>query len=312
MGDEHDGLVQHPLEAQELVLHLPADERVERRERLVEEPDLGLDRERAGDADALLLATRELVREARLAPLEADEIEHLHRPLVTLLTRLPLHLERKGDVFQHRQVGHQPEVLEHHAHLAAANVDELRLRRLEQVRAVEQHLAGGRLDEPRQAAHDRRFARARKPHDDEDLALADVEADVARRRDVAALADALDMPRRIVDRAVRAVEEARGLGAVQLPQVTARQLDLVRVFAWRFRHRSTPGKQRRRGRRAECAAGTSRPVRSTARERGLDHRAPLGLVVVDPFLGHGNQVLAAHVDRRHHRDLVLVGHLVAH
>ena len=52
------------LQAQELVLHLAPDQRIERRERLVEEPELGLDRERAGDADPLLLAAGELARDS--------------------------------------------------------------------------------------------------------------------------------------------------------------------------------------------------------------------------------------------------------
>ncbi len=66
-------------------------------------------------------------------------------------------------------------MLEHHAHFVTPNIDELVLGDLQEVAAVEQHLAGRGLDEPRQTAHDRRFARARKPHDDEDLAVLDVE-----------------------------------------------------------------------------------------------------------------------------------------
>ena len=62
MGDEDDGLVQHALQPHQLVLHLAADQRIERRERLVEEPDLRLDRQAAGDADALLLAAGQLAR----------------------------------------------------------------------------------------------------------------------------------------------------------------------------------------------------------------------------------------------------------
>ena len=59
--------LQHALQPQELVLHLAADQRIERRERLVEEPDLRLDREDAGDADALLLAAGQFARIEALA-----------------------------------------------------------------------------------------------------------------------------------------------------------------------------------------------------------------------------------------------------
>jgi hypothetical protein len=56
----------------------------------------------------------------------------------------------------------------------------IRVAGLQQVLAVEQDLAAGRFDQPRQAAHQRRLAGSRQPHDDEDLALADVRDRPAR------------------------------------------------------------------------------------------------------------------------------------
>jgi len=58
MSHKQDGFAQHTLQAQELVLHLLADQRVERRERFIKKPDIRLDRERTGNTDALLLTTR--------------------------------------------------------------------------------------------------------------------------------------------------------------------------------------------------------------------------------------------------------------
>ena len=55
-------------------MQLAADQGIERGEGLVEEPQLGLDGERAGDADPLLLAARKLARKMALAPLEADQL----------------------------------------------------------------------------------------------------------------------------------------------------------------------------------------------------------------------------------------------
>ena len=49
---------------------------------------------------------------------------------------------------------------------------------LSDVLALEQDLAGGRLDEAGDAAHERRLAAAREAHDDEDLASPDVERNV--------------------------------------------------------------------------------------------------------------------------------------
>ena len=61
----------------ELVLQPRARQRVERAERLVQQQHLRLHRERAGDADALLHAARNLVRELVLGVRESDE----HRAL---------------------------------------------------------------------------------------------------------------------------------------------------------------------------------------------------------------------------------------
>ncbi len=197
VGDEDDGLLQDRLQPQELVLHLAADQRIERRERLVEEPELGADRQRAGDADALLLAAGELAREARLAAAEANELDHLARPRLARRPRRPLHLQREGDVPEHRQVRQQGEVLEHHAHAVAAQLDQLAAGDLSKVAPLEEHLPRRRLDQPRQAAHQRRLARAGKPHDDENLALADREIGVDHRRGQAGPRDRLGVGRRM-------------------------------------------------------------------------------------------------------------------
>ena len=107
VGDEDDGLVQQRLQAQELVLHLAADQRIERRERLVEEPEFRLDGERAGDADALLLAAGQLARVVVLAALQADQLDDLARPRSRVAAVDALDFQRKGDVAEHGQVRQQ-------------------------------------------------------------------------------------------------------------------------------------------------------------------------------------------------------------
>src|SRR3546814_15248001 len=98
MGEEDDGLAQHRLQAQELVLHLAADQRVERREGLVEEPDLRLHRQRTGDADALLLAAGQLARIIGLAALAADQLDDLAGARLAGGTADTLPPQRKADV----------------------------------------------------------------------------------------------------------------------------------------------------------------------------------------------------------------------
>ena len=144
------------------------------RERLVEEQDLGIVGERAGQADALLHAAGQLVGVALAQPLEADEVEHLAGPRAAARAlALPCTSSPKATLSSTRRCGEQAEVLEHHRHLVrgAARAAARRVAPVD-VLAVDQDLAGGRLDQAAQAAHERRLARAREPHDDEDLAAA--------------------------------------------------------------------------------------------------------------------------------------------
>ena len=76
--DEDVGEAEAPLQVAQQVEHLRLDRDVERRDRLVADDQLRLDRERAGDRDALALAAGELVRIAlREARLEPDQLQQL-------------------------------------------------------------------------------------------------------------------------------------------------------------------------------------------------------------------------------------------
>ena len=79
--DQQHRLAQLALEAQELVLQPAADHRVDRAERLVHQQHGRVGGERAGDADALPLATGELVREAvgEHVRVEPDQLHQLDR-----------------------------------------------------------------------------------------------------------------------------------------------------------------------------------------------------------------------------------------
>ncbi len=83
--------------------HPDAQERVERRERLVEQQDLRVGDQRAGQRHALLLAARELGRQALGEALHVDELEHAAcawRAPLALAT--PLILQAEGDVVERR------------------------------------------------------------------------------------------------------------------------------------------------------------------------------------------------------------------
>ena len=133
MGDEDDALAEQSLQSEKFVLHLTPDQRIERAERLVEQPDVGFDGETARDPDALLLAAGQLARKAVFPPGQSDEGDHLPRTPIALLARQALDTEWIGDIVQHVEMRQQTEILEHHPHLVAAELDQLPFLQREQV-----------------------------------------------------------------------------------------------------------------------------------------------------------------------------------
>ena len=86
VGDEEIGKAHLALQVHHQVEHLRLDRDVERGDRLVADDQLGLQRQRAGDADALALAAGELVRvivHLRLA--QAHALEQLGDALLHIL-----------------------------------------------------------------------------------------------------------------------------------------------------------------------------------------------------------------------------------
>src|SRR5918996_478558 len=179
VGDEQHRLARLLLQTADLVLHVAADQWVERAERLVVEHDLGVDGERARDADALLHPTRELVRELVRRVLQADELEDLARPLQPLCLRDALYLEPEGDVVDHPTVGEQAEVLEDHRDVMAPELAKLGLARRDHVVPRDLDRSGRRLDQPDQRAYEGRLPGAGEAHDDEHLARPDLDRHVA-------------------------------------------------------------------------------------------------------------------------------------
>ena len=98
--------------------------RIQGAERLVEQQDARLDRERAGKRDALALPAGELARVAIGEPAELHEVEQLVDALLDagLLHphRARLHAQPEGDVLEHVHVTKQRVVLEHEADVALA------------------------------------------------------------------------------------------------------------------------------------------------------------------------------------------------
>ncbi len=178
MRDEDDGAALDLLQAQQLGLHLRADDGVQGREGLVHQQDGRIGRQRPGQAHALLHAARQLVGIAGAPGAQA----HLLQRGLGLLLALGLvgagQLQAEGRVVQHRHVRHQRKGLEHHGDVLAAQRAQIALAQGIDVLAIDHDAPGRGLDQAVEHAHQGGLARARQAHDDEDLAGLDGEVGV--------------------------------------------------------------------------------------------------------------------------------------
>jgi hypothetical protein len=226
VGNEDDGLSEQLLKPQEFVLHLVTDERVERRKGLIEKPDVGRDHERAGDADALLLATRELAREIGFTVFEADKPDHFPGARFAFLAGRTAHFKGKRHIGEHVAMRQQAEVLEHHPHLVTAKLDERLLADLQKILVIEDDLSGGRIIEAGEAADESGLAGTGKTHDDQDLALLNVEGNVPDRSDISFRREGIGARLALVAR-----QEGSRIRPEDFPQVPAQDLCLAHIPA---------------------------------------------------------------------------------
>ena len=116
--DMDEGDAELLLQAAQLGAHPHAQERVERRQRLVEQQDLRIGDQRARQRDALLLAARQLRRHALGVWRHGDELEELHRLLAPRRLVDALHLQREGDIVDAGEMREERVALEHHRRAA--------------------------------------------------------------------------------------------------------------------------------------------------------------------------------------------------
>ena len=153
--------------------------RVEVSGRLVGQQDRRAVHEGAGDGDALLLTTGELVRAALLLAVQADHLQDLGHGGLDDVARAADHLERERDVLVDRLVGKQAVVLEDHADRAAQRRD-LPAGQAGQVAAGNVDLAARRALLAQREPQERRLARAGRPDEEHELAARDVHGHVVQ------------------------------------------------------------------------------------------------------------------------------------
>ena len=157
------------------------ESRIERRRRLVEQHDVRLHRQRAGDRHALLLSARQARRIFVLPAREANEIQVQAADVLGLRPRHLLHRDRRLDhVLERGQVRKQIEVLEDQADPQPHAVDEIVFLRSATARPPTSRVITTspiRICslveplEPIQAAEHRRLAAARRAENGRELSL---------------------------------------------------------------------------------------------------------------------------------------------
>ena len=115
---------------------------------------------------------------------EADHFQRQEGALASLALAHVLQQQRQFDVLERRQHRHQIVELEDEADVARAPVGEFGFVELADILAGDDQLAGiGAVDAGDQVEQ-RALARPRRPHQREELALADVETDAAEDGDL--------------------------------------------------------------------------------------------------------------------------------
>ena len=164
MRDGYECYADFVLQVRQFELHLRPQFGIERGQRLVEQQHLGTHHQAAGEGDALALPARHLVRLAILESTQADQLERLAHPLVTLGPPDPGDLEAITDVFDHVHVREHRVGLEHHVDRALVGRDS------GHVLPIDQDLAFGRQFEPGDHPQQGGLAAARGPQQHEEFA----------------------------------------------------------------------------------------------------------------------------------------------
>ena len=150
---------------------------------LVGEDQLGLGQHRPGNGNPLLLAAGELVGVLLQLVFNAQQLRHL--PEEVLVRLFAVQLQRHGDVVEHRVLIQQVELLEHKAHVPAAEGRHLGVGIGVEILAVEDHLARGGLVQTAENVQQRGFPRAAAADDGVEQPGLEVGADAVQSVDLA-------------------------------------------------------------------------------------------------------------------------------
>ena len=169
VGHEQRRGAHHDLDPSDLLPQQAPHPRIQCRQRLVEEQDLGADGEGAREGDALLLPTRKLVWVVRCVTAQSDEVEQLVDASLALRRVDASETQAVGHVVPRGHVREEAVGLEDDAHVPAVGGH------AGDVAAVHHHAARIRLVEPGQRSECGGLAAPRRPQERHQLARLDLE-----------------------------------------------------------------------------------------------------------------------------------------
>src|SRR5262245_28899310 len=141
-----------------------------------------------GDADALLLAARKLPRTMPEAVRQPDEVQRGKHLALALGAAQVQKQERQLHVFIGREHRQKMVKLKDEPDAARPPLRELAFRHLRDMRVADPHVAGAGPIQSRDQIEQRCLARARRPHDAQELALGHFEAEIVEHVDLLAAA----------------------------------------------------------------------------------------------------------------------------
>ncbi len=195
MGHDHTGHAEHLSQVLDQLVDVPRDDRIEAGGGLVIEDHLRIKRQRACEANALLLTAGEvlgilvrMVRPVRIVTPHRHQVElDLHHQVDHILVQVGVLDDRSRDVLRDGHAVEQGAVLKQHTECLAGSLGETNaVRRIDDHpqtgrqaldAMIEQHLTARRRLDPRDDPQQGALSTARSPHDHRDLAPLDLEGD---------------------------------------------------------------------------------------------------------------------------------------
>ena len=178
VGDVDEGRAQLLVQAFELGTHFDPQLGVKTGQRLVQQEHVRVADGRAGQGNALRLATRAL---GRFLAEQMGYLEDFRRAVdafVQFGPCNPVHPQTEGNILVHRHVREQRQVLKHHAEMALSGLKVI------DHPVPDDHLPAGRQLKPADHVQRGRLATARGADKDHELAVLDFQTDPGNGRDV--------------------------------------------------------------------------------------------------------------------------------